>query len=235
MEASGSTIDHDRDSMVEVSGDDAEQGGNESDSSSDLQQSAADSGPESATGDCLMFSDTEEAVINSTHKKFWKKVWVSCSIAKGCLWYEIGDNCHTAWGTDHEVIKTEWDLTLMEDCSSFEVNKMTTRTNQLLWIKEATSSKIHPCELEAEVYGRKKTLVQLLNQFHAHFYQLYKKGKTPAMVILQGLHLGNTFRCPNVSASMGLKSFCPWCLKLGGDTKAIAIHSQEVHYRMAIM
>ena len=34
---------------------------------------------------------------------------------------------------------------------------------------------------------------------------------------------------------MGLKSFCPWCLKLGGNTKTIAIHLWEVHYRMAVM
>ena len=44
-EASGSTIGHDTDSVVEVSGDDANQSGNESDSSSDLLESTADSGP----------------------------------------------------------------------------------------------------------------------------------------------------------------------------------------------
>ena len=72
-------------------------------------------------------------------------------------------------------------------------------------------------------------------QFHAHFYLLYEKGMACAIVILQGLHLGDTFRCPNVSASVGLKSFCTWFLKLGRNTKTIAIHLWEVHYRMAIM
>ena len=81
----------------------------------------------------------------------------------------------------------------------------------------------------------KKTLVQSLKQFHAHFYQLYEKGMTHARVRLQGLHSVDSFRCPNVSASMGLKSFCPWCLKLGGNTETIPIHLWEVHYRMAIM
>ena len=66
--------------MVEVSGDDADQSGDQSDLSSDSQESAANSGPKSATGDCLMCSDTEEATINSTHKKFQKKVQVSCNI-----------------------------------------------------------------------------------------------------------------------------------------------------------
>ena len=69
----GSTLDHDRDSVVEVSGDDADWSGDHSDLSSDPQESAADCGPKSATGDFLMCSDTEEAAINSTHKKFQKK------------------------------------------------------------------------------------------------------------------------------------------------------------------
>ena len=109
------------------------------------------------------------------------------------------------------------------------------RTDQLLQIKGGAHLKIHPPELEAGVQGRKKTLVQSLKQFHAHFYQLYKMGTTHAMVSLQGLHLGNAFRHPNVSASMGLKSFCPWSLKLGGNTITIAIHLWDVHYRMTIL
>ena len=111
---------------------------------------------------------------------------------------------------------------------------MTGRTDQLLQIKETTHSKIHPCELEAWVQGRKKTFTQTLKQFPACFYQLHKKGMTHAMVRLQGLHLCDTFRCPNVSTSVGLKLFCPWYLKLGGNTETIAIHLWEVHYMMAI-
>ena len=89
MEVSESTIAHDRDSAVEVSRDDTNQNGDEPDSSSDLQKSAADSGPRSATGDCLICLDTKEGTINSTHKKFQKNVWASCNIAKGCLWSEV--------------------------------------------------------------------------------------------------------------------------------------------------
>ena len=114
-------------------------------------------------GDCLTCLDTEEVAINSADKKFWKKVWASCSIAKGCLWSEaqlkwIGDSHQAVWESDYEVIKTEWELTLKEDCHSFEVNKMMDRTEQLLQIKEAMHSKIHPCESEAGVQGGRRPL-----------------------------------------------------------------------------
>ena len=33
---------------------------------------------------------------------------------------------------------------------------------------------------------------------------------------------------------MGLKSFCPWCFKLGGNTETIAIQLREVHFSLAI-
>ena len=136
-EAFGSTIDHDKDSVVEVTRGDANQSGHESESSSDSQESVADSDPKSETGDCLMCSDTEEAAINSAHKKFWKKVMGSCSITKGCLWSKaklkwIGDSCKAVQESNYEAVKREWDLTLKEDHHSFEVNKMTDRSKQLL-------------------------------------------------------------------------------------------------------
>ena len=91
---------------------------------------------------------------------------------------------------------------------------MTIRTKQLLQIKEATHSTICTWESEAE-----KTLMQSLKQFHTHFYRLYEKGMTQSMVSLQGLNTSDAFRCSNISASMGLKSFFPWCLNLGGTLK----------------
>ena len=186
--------------VIEVSKNDANQSGDQSDLSSDSQESDADSSPWSATGNWLTCSDTQDAPINSACKKLWKKVCASCNIAKGCLWSEaqlklIGDSHQAVWESDYEVIKTEWELTLKEDHHSFEVNKMTDRIDELLRIKEATHSKIHPCELEAEVPGREKTLVQSLKQSHAHFYWLYKKGTTHAMVSLQGLHSGKGWSC----------------------------------------
>ena len=85
-----------------------------------------------------------------------------------------------------------------------------------------------------KVNGRKKTLVQSLKQFHSHYYQLYQKGMTHTMVSLQGLYSGDALRCPNISAGVGLKSFCPWCLKLSGNPETITIHLWKVHYWMAI-
>ena len=121
---------------VEVSGDDVNQSGGESDSSSDSLEIAAGSGPKSATEDFLMCSDTDEAAIKSAHKKFWKKVQASCSNTKGYLWLEaqqkqISNSCRAVWESDYGVVKTEWELVLKEDHHSFEVNKMKDRTEQL--------------------------------------------------------------------------------------------------------
>ena len=55
------------------------------------------------------------------------------------------------------------------------------------------------------------------------------------MVGLQGLHMSEALKCPSISAGMGLKSFCPWCFKLGGNMETITIHLCEVHYQMAIV
>ena len=79
-----------------------------------------------------------------------------------------------------------------------------------------------------------KAVILSLKQYHTYHYELYKKGMTRAMVGLQGLHLGDAFRCSNIYSSVGLKSFCPWCFKLGGSSETIATHLREVHYRLTI-
>ena len=94
---------------------------------------------------------------------------------------------------------------------------MTVRTDQLLCIAEATGSKIYTRESGAETHGRVKNLILSLKQYHIHYYQFYEKGTTRAMVGLQGLHMSDGFQWFNVSASVGIKSFCPWCFKLGGN------------------
>ena len=83
---------------------------------------------------------------------------------------QIKDSCQAIWDSDHEIVQTEWLITLEEDHTSFEVNRMTIRTEQLLGVKEATHSKVYTWDSEAEAHGQKKTLVQSLKQFHAHFY-----------------------------------------------------------------
>ena len=54
------------------------------------------------------------------------------------------------------------------------------------------------------------------------------------MVGLQALYLGNALKHPSISGGIGLKLFCPWFLKLGGNMETTAIHLHEVHYWMAI-
>ena len=188
------------------------------------RENVANSDMESASGDCLTCSDTDEVTIWSTHKKYRRRVQASCSLGKGSLLSEaqlkwVGNSCQAMWGHNHEIIRTEWDCDLEEDHNSFEMHKMTVRTDQLHCIAEATNSKIHTRELEAKANGWAKTLVLSLKQNHAHFYHLYKKGMIRTMVDLQGLHLSNAFRCFNVSSSVGLKSFCPWCFKLGATLR----------------
>ena len=77
-------------------------------------------------------------------------------------------------------------------------------------------------------------MVLSLKQLHANFYRLYEKGTTRAMVDFQGLHSSNASQHPNVSACMGLKSFCLWCFKFGENTNMIATNLREVHYRLSI-
>ena len=111
---------------------------------------------------------------------------------------------------------------------------MAIRTDQLLCIAKATGSKIHTRELEAETIGRLRTVVLSLKQYHTQYYCFYEKGKMKAMIGLQRLHTSDAFQYSNMSSSVGLKLFCPWCFKLGGNMETIATHLREVHYRLDI-
>ena len=105
---------------------------------------------------------------------------------------------------------------------------------QLLCIAVATDSQIYTRDSDTKAHGWAKTLVLSLEQYHTHYYHFYEKGITSAMVGLQGPHSNNAFRCSNISFNVGLKSFCPWCFKLGGNTDVIATHLREVYYQLAI-
>ena len=76
------------------------------------------------TLDCLTCPDSEEASVKSAYKKFHKKVWASCRLARWGLWKMAQmaqiDKCHqTVWGSDYRVVKTEQELALNEDFGSF--------------------------------------------------------------------------------------------------------------------
>ena len=70
---------------------------------------------------------------------------------------------------------------------------MMVRTDQLLHIAKATGSKIYTRESDTETNVKAKTLVLLLKQYHAQYYQLYEKGATRPVVGLQGLHTSDAF------------------------------------------
>ena len=125
--------------------------------------------------------------MRTVHKKYRKRVWASCRLSKGSLWMEaqlnrINDKHQHMWEHDHESVRTENKCALVEDHNSFEMWKTMVRTSQLLGITEAIGSKICTRELKAKTHDRAKTLVLLLKQYHAHYYQFYEKGTTRAMV-----------------------------------------------------
>ena len=92
---------------------------------------------------------------------------------------------------------------------SFEMQKMTTRTDQLLCITKVTGSKIYTTESEVETHGKAEALLFSLKQYHTHHYRFYKKGTTRAIVDLQGLPVSDAFWHSNFSAMVGLNTFCP--------------------------
>ena len=120
VEALGSTGEDDRDSAGDVSEDNTDHGIKESHLDSESWMITTNSHQESATGDCLTYSDTEEAAVKPAHKKFHKKVWASCRLARQNLWKMpqiswIGKSHQTVWGSDYRVVKTEQELALNED------------------------------------------------------------------------------------------------------------------------
>ena len=199
-----------------VSEDDANQGDDKSDSESYSWVSITDSSPESVAEDnCLTCLDTEDATGKLAWKKFYKKMQASYGPTKQGLWKDtqlgqIENNHTTVWESDHKAIKTEWNLHLDRDPSSFAVSEMMAHTNHLLQIKVANNmGNFYPSEHKADVNGWKKALVQSLKQFHAHYYWLYEKDLNCAMVGLQNLHSGDALECSSISAGMEPKLFCP--------------------------
>ena len=93
---------------------------------------------------------------------------------------------------------------------------------------------IYSRESEAQAQGPAKVLVLSLQQSHAHYYRLYEKGTTRAILGLQGLHLSNAFWHPNMFQQVWVWSYSALgVLNSGGNTKTIVTHLREVHYRLA--
>ena len=156
--------------------------GDEASSESELsRENVDDSDMDTASGDCILCSDTDEVSVQTAHRKYWKTVWAYCRPRKGSLWTEaqlkrIRDSYQDVWGHDHENIRTEQKCALVEDQNSFEMWKMKVRTDWLLCINEVTGSKIYTRESEGKDFGI------VMKQYHTHYYQFYEKGTTRAMV-----------------------------------------------------
>ena len=104
MVACGSTEPHDSEDNTNHCGDES--------THDKLRENVADSDLKSAAGDCLTCLDSEEVAVITAQKRFQKKVRVSCSIAKGCLWLKaqlkwIKDSYQAIWQNSHEIILTE--------------------------------------------------------------------------------------------------------------------------------
>ena len=193
-------------------------------SSDSSKGNMADSDLDTASRDCLSCSDTDDVSMQTAQKKYRKRVRASCKLSKGSDWTEtqmrrIRDSPQDVWGHDHRIVRTEGKCTLVEDHTSYEMTRMMTRTDQVVCIAKAPGSKIYTRESEVGTSGLAKVFVLSLKQFHAHLYRLYEKGTTRAIVSLQGQHSSDAFKHPNILASVGLKLFCPWCFKFGGNTK----------------
>ena len=128
----------------------------------------------------------------------------------------IRESHQDVWDHDLAIVKSEWKHALAKDQDSFEMCNMTVRTDQLLHITETVDSQVHHWGSEAETDGMVKKLRQSLKQYHTRFHYFYEKGSNRAIIGLHRLHPNDVFWCLNVPASVGVKSFCPWCFKLGG-------------------
>ena len=126
-------------------------------------------------------------------------------------------------------------MKVLEECNSFKMQRMMVRTDQLFCIAEVNGCKIYTRESEAKTNDRVNTLVLLLKQYNAHYYQFYETGTTRAMVGLQGMHMNNACGCCNMSTSVGLESLSLWCFKLGGNTETIATYLREVNHWLTIV
>ena len=94
-------------------------------------------------------------LLDSLGRAFWKcPRW--CWLAKVIR----------LWGSNFNVVKEEWDLTLKEDFRSFGMDKVVVQTEQLLQIKEATDMKIFILGSTRRMYmGRRKPWCNCWNSF----------------------------------------------------------------------
>ena len=193
-----------------ISEDNADQGTSESESDRDSWKSTTTSSPDSATGDdCLLCLDTEEAIVKSAHRS------PSRRCRPPAVLLSKDSEGMPSWSRS-AVVARQCEEVTTKPFKQSGISLLIRTTAPSKWAgwqyKPASCSGLKMLlmwristhsEHEAEVNGRKKTLVQSLKQFHAHYYWQYKKSMTHTMVSLQGHHLGDAFRHPSISSGIG--------------------------------
>ena len=111
----------------------------------------AESNLDMASGDCLSCSDTDDVSMQTAQKKFRKRVRVSCKLNEGSDWTEsqmkeLGTAINMYGAMITRLLGQSGNVLLVEDYTSSEMRQMMTRTDQLLYIAEATGSKIYTRE-----------------------------------------------------------------------------------------
>ena len=79
-----------------------------------------DSDLDTASGDCLSCSDTNEISMRRACKKYSKRVRASCKLSKDMDWTDTQikriEGCHQeVWGHNHEIIRAKWKCALADD------------------------------------------------------------------------------------------------------------------------
>ena len=138
-----------------------DQASSDSDSS---REDVTDPNMDTASSDCITCLDTDKVTIQTAQKKYWKRVWASWRFTKCSLWTEaqlkrISKSLQAVWGYKHESVQMEWNCTLADGHNSFEMCRMTVRTDQLFCIAVAINSQIYTRDVEAKAHGLVKTLV----------------------------------------------------------------------------
>ena len=144
----------------------------------------ADTDLDTASRDCLSWSDTDDVSIWTACKKYRKSSKsASCKLSKGSDWMEtqmkrIRDSHQNIWGHDHKIVRIRAEMHSSRGLHFlWNENDMMTRTDSAaLYSWSYRLQSLYQGSQRLGLSGPVKALVLSLKQFHAHFYRLYEKG-----------------------------------------------------------
>ena len=208
-------------------------------------------------------SESSRENVNDSNTDTDSRNYISCSDTDECLydllprstgrgyalpvdWTKAVAGWRLTWKGSMTVTRMCGDMTLrvLEQSENMLFWKTTTHLRCEKWLSGLINCSTLPKPLAQKftlgsqrpqpMAGQRLWYCHLNNTIPTIIY-FYEKGTTRVMVGLQGLHTSNALCCSNVSTSVGLKSFCPWCFKPGGNMETIATHLWEVHYWLTII